>query len=295
LIRAEWSQGPTLPLVRRYVRPMSIPQSWSAEAFNQAPESENRIHSDEVAKEYGFRGALVPGVTVSAYLSHPAIGAWGKAWLERGRARVVVHSPVYDRETFRVDVSNASSSAYDAELFDQTGARCATAQVGLPDPDAVPAPPKICHDAILDRDFDRPKASRDVMERLRIEGLSAMRARWNDEAPITRYTRNPDRMPDCFSKLGFANPAFVLGLTNWALAGNVRMSPWLHLQTDSQNYRSIAANTELVAESAIVELFEKKGHEFIDVDMNIFDRADDAAVASVRLRAIYRLRPPRGT
>jgi len=274
---------------------MSIPQSWSAEAFNQAPESENRIHSDEVAQEYGFRGALVPGVTVSAYLIHPAVVAWGEAWLERGRARVVVHSPVYDRETFRVEVSNASPSAYDADLSDGTGARCATAQVELPGVDAVPAPPKMRHDAILGRDFERPEASREVMERRRREGLSAMRARWNDEAPITRYLRDPDGMPNCFSKQGFANPAFVLGLTNWALAGNVRMSPWLHLQTDSQNYRPIAANTELVVESVISDLFEKKGHEFIDVDMNIFDRADDTAVASVRLRAIYKLRQPRGT
>jgi hypothetical protein len=274
---------------------MSIPQSWSAEAFNQAPESENRIHSDEVAQEYGFRGALVPGVTVSAYLIHPAVVAWGDDWLERGRARVVVHSPVYDRETFRVDVSNASASAYGSELIDQTGARCATAQVELPDAGALPAPPKLRHDPILDRDFDRPKASREVMEQRRSEGLSAMRARWNEAAEITRYLRNPNRMPDCFSKLGLANPAFVLGLTNWALAGNVRMSPWLHLQTDSQNYRSIAADTELLVESTIADLFEKKGHEFIDVDMNIFDRADEAAVASVRLRAIYKLRPPRGT
>jgi hypothetical protein len=274
---------------------MSIPESWSAEAFNQAPESENRIHSDEVAQAYGFRGALVPGVTVSAYLIHPAVVAWGEAWLERGRARVVVHSPVYDHETFRVEVSGAGASMYDAALFDQTGARCATAHVELPDPDAVPAPPKMRRDAILGRDFDRPKASREVMERRRSEGLSAMRARWNDEAPITSYLRDPDRMPDCFSNLGFANPAFVLGLTNWALAGNVRMSPWLHLQTDSQNFRPIAADTELVVESAIADLFDKKGHEFIDVEMNIFDRADEAAVASVRLRAIYKLRPPRGT
>jgi hypothetical protein len=274
---------------------MSIPQSWSAEAFNQAPESENRIHSDEVAQEYGFRGALVPGVTVSAYLIHPAVVAWGEAWPERGRARVVVHSPVYDRETFRVEVSDASPSAYAAELFDPTGARCATAQVDLPDPGAVPPPPKIRHDAILGRDFDRPEASREVMERLRSDGLSATRARWNGTAEITTYLRDADRMPPSFSKLGFANPAFVLGLTNWALAANVRMSPWLHLQTDSQNYRPIAANTELVVESAIADLFEKKGHEFIDVDMSIFDREDEAPVASVRLRAIYKLRPPPGS
>ena len=107
---------------------------------------------------------------------------------------------------------------------------------------------------------------------------------WNDAAEITSYLRDPDRMPASFSKRGFANPAFVLGLTNWALAGNVRMSPWLHLQTDSQNYRPIAANTELVVESTIADLFEKKGHEFIDVDMNIFDRADEAPFVQIRDR-----------
>ncbi|MBW2396449.1 MAG: hypothetical protein JRG95_19530 [Deltaproteobacteria bacterium] len=249
---------------------MSIPQAWSAEAFNQATKSENRIHSDEIAKEYGFRGALVPGVTVSAYLIHPAVAAWGEAWLERGRAQVVVHSPVYDREMFRVDVSKASPSEYEAELFDP-------------------------HDAILGRDFERPKASRKVMEHRQRDGLLATRARWNDTAEITSYLRDPERMAAPFSKLGFANPAFVLGLTNWALAGNVKMSPWLHLQTDSQNYRPIAANTELVVESSIADLFEKKGHEFIDVDMNIFDRATEALATSVRLRAIYKLRPPSGT
>ena len=42
--------------------------TWSATALNTAPDSENRIHSDELAKEYGFEGGLVPGVTISAYL-----------------------------------------------------------------------------------------------------------------------------------------------------------------------------------------------------------------------------------
>ena len=47
--------------------------SWQATALNTAPDSENQIHSDELAKEYGFKGGLVPGVTVSAYLLHPVI------------------------------------------------------------------------------------------------------------------------------------------------------------------------------------------------------------------------------
>jgi len=39
---------------------MAIPESWSGEAFNPVPESENRIHGDEIARAYGFRGGLVP-------------------------------------------------------------------------------------------------------------------------------------------------------------------------------------------------------------------------------------------
>ena len=37
-------------------------KSWQATALNTAPDSENEIHSDKLAKEYGFKGGLVPGV-----------------------------------------------------------------------------------------------------------------------------------------------------------------------------------------------------------------------------------------
>ena len=50
---------------------------WSGVALNTAPDSQNQIHSDELAKEYGFEGGLVPGVTISAYLVHPMIDKWG--------------------------------------------------------------------------------------------------------------------------------------------------------------------------------------------------------------------------
>jgi hypothetical protein len=34
----------------------------SVRAFNLAAASENKIHDDTVARRFGFRGALVPGV-----------------------------------------------------------------------------------------------------------------------------------------------------------------------------------------------------------------------------------------
>lgn len=270
---------------------MSIPESWSAEAFNPVPESENRIHSDEVARAYGFRGGLVPGVAVAAYLLHPAAVAWGRDWLERGRSQVVVHSPVYHGERFQVEVEHATARAYEAELLDPRAALCASASASLPE--AAPEPPVRRHDRVLTRDAERPAVSREVMERLRVTGLGALPARWSEAAEITNYLRDSSAMAPVFRETGLANPAFVLGLSNWVLAQNVRMSAWLHLQTDAQHYRAIEPDTDLVVEAAIADLFEKKGHAFVDADVAVYPRAAAAAVASIRLRAIYRLRESR--
>ena len=48
-------------------------EAYEGIAFNQAPDSDNEIHSDEMAQRFGFEGGLVPGVTVSAYLVQPGV------------------------------------------------------------------------------------------------------------------------------------------------------------------------------------------------------------------------------
>ena len=156
---------------------MAIPRSWQGEAFNQSRESENRIHSDEVAREYGFKGGLVPGVTVSAYLIHPGVEAWGLDWLTRGRASVMVGSPLYDGRPFRVEVSEATECSYRAVLLDEEGGECATATVELPE--SLPPPPEFRGDPRIDEDYERPPGTRDVMEELRGQAMRALRARWD--------------------------------------------------------------------------------------------------------------------
>ena len=52
----------------------------------------------------------------------------------------------------------------------------------------------------------------------------------------------------------------------------------------------IPLGSELVAEVAIGDLFEKKGHEFVDLDVAVYFEATREAVMSARLRAIYQMR-----
>jgi len=272
---------------------MGIPGDHTGTAWNPVPHSENAIHGDEVAHRFGFRGGLVPGVVVSAYLLHPAVLAWGRPWLERGAAEVVVERPVYDGEPFHVVVADASPERYRAELRGPDGERRARATASLP---ARPAePPVMRGDPRIGRDALRPRAGRAVFEQLRAEGLRAVRVRWPG-AEITRYTEDPADMPPLLrlpgeghSGEGLASPAFLLGMSNWALAANVHMSPWLHLQTEHRHHAAVRPGSELVVEQRVADLFAKKGHEFVDVELAAF-HLDGRPVMSGRLRAIYQLR-----
>ena len=53
----------------------------SAVARNFAEASENKIHSDDIARRFGFTGALVPGVTVFGHLAWPLTQHFGERWM----------------------------------------------------------------------------------------------------------------------------------------------------------------------------------------------------------------------
>jgi hypothetical protein len=109
---------------------------YKVRARNTSVESENKIHDDRVAADYGFRGGLVPGVTVFAYMTVPIVGAFGAGWLERGSMRVKFHQPFYegDEVSVRAEVNDESDPvniAVRAERDD--GAVCATALATVDD------------------------------------------------------------------------------------------------------------------------------------------------------------------
>ena len=54
------------------------------------------MHSDDVARRFGFQGGLVPGVTVFAYMTRPVVAHYGARWLARGWAEVSLAKPAYE-------------------------------------------------------------------------------------------------------------------------------------------------------------------------------------------------------
>jgi hypothetical protein len=116
---------------------------------------------------------------------------------------------------------------------------------------------------------------------------------WRGSGEMDRTTRDLGAMPDLIRPDGggYANPAFTLGCANWVLARNVQLGPWIHVQSEVRHFAAVPRDSSLVVEARIVDLFERGGHEFVDLDVAVF-LAPDRPALSARHRAIYRLRPP---
>ena len=269
-------------------------EDWSDEAYNPVPDSANQIHSDAMAEAYGFHGALVPGVTISGYLLHPAIAAWGLNWLTRGWAHVTVRSPLYDRSRFEVR-TESTARGYEASLRSDDRL-CAVAEVELPEQAAEPPTPQ--GHPLMDRDHVPPRATPENMRALRDTGCLAARFRWSADQPMASYLRDASRMPSLLrtdegtNAEGYANPSFLLGCANYHFAAIAHMNPWIHMETRSRNFAPVPLDTELLSELTIVDLFERKGHQFADCRVNLFRRDDSTCVCSIEQRAIYQVRPP---
>jgi acyl dehydratase len=98
-------------------------------ARNTSVESSNTIHHDADARQYGYAGGLVPGVTLYAYLTQLAVSFYGAVWLERGTADFSVRRPVYDGETVVCEgtvVSGVGDGlALDLRVLREDGPHCA--------------------------------------------------------------------------------------------------------------------------------------------------------------------------
>ncbi|MCZ6852314.1 MAG: MaoC family dehydratase, partial [Gammaproteobacteria bacterium] len=101
-----------------------------ARNFSQA--TENKIHDDEIARQYGFEGALVPGVAVYGHLTHPLVEKFGEAWLSHSLGSVRFLKPAYHGD--RLDISHVEDAAgHHARCHNQHGVLLAELHCTMPE------------------------------------------------------------------------------------------------------------------------------------------------------------------
>lgn len=266
-------------------------REYRVKARNTAESSENRIHDDEVARQYGFRGGLVPGVTVYAYLTYPLVAALGPAWLERGTASVRFAKPVLAGEEVliapRIDRHDAGGVAATVVASTETSGACATLEATLPA--VTPTPINLALYGTAPLPAERPEATRAHFERLEVLGTpealydEARAAAYADAVsdPLSLY-RGPD---------GWVHPAFLVDQANRAIDRNVRLGPWIHTGSVIRHLGGARIGELLATRGRVRSLFERKGREFAEVDLAVVAGERPRLVAHVLHTAIYRLPP----
>ena len=196
-------------------------------AFNTATASANKIHDDAVARRFGFRGGLVPGVDVYAYLCHPPVAAWGRAWLERGTMRARFHQPVYDGH--RVDITAGRDGGW--SFATRRASLCADGVAALGRAARLGAGPADWPD--VDQADDPPPASPEVLVPGTAFGLEphGFHADRHDE-----YLADVRETAPIYAAEGIAHPGWILRDANYVLSANVRLGPWIHVESVVQHH-----------------------------------------------------------
>lgn len=247
-------------------------------AFNTATASTNKIHDDEVARTYGFRGGLVPGVDVYAYLAHVPVREWGRGWLEHGSIEARFVTPVYDGREVAVRATG-HAAALDLQVVD-TDTVCATGratrapqQEPRPVPSSAPLP------------GDPPPAAPDVLRPGTTLGTVVERFVAADHGGYLADVREPLAL---YADEGIAHPGWLLRFANSALARNVVLGPWIHVSSALDLLGPVRDGETVEARAEVVDEFERKGHRFVTLDVALL--ADERLVQRITHTAIYRPR-----
>jgi len=276
-------------------------QIYRVRARNTATDSENRIHDDATAARYGFRGGLVPGITVYGYMTVPVVVVYGRAWLERGAMQIKFIQPVYEGDEVIVrtviDTPSIDAPSTDAPATNALPAKlsitaergdgtlCAVAAATLIERAGVPHLADYPY-AGLPANAARPIATR--------ESLLAGTVLGTLREPLNLQERSlldslDERLAIYRGVDPLAHPVALLELANQLLMRNFKLGPWIHAASDLVNYGTARDGDLIEARGRITDCFERKGHKFVVLDI-LLTADDERAVQQVRHTAIYRPR-----
>lgn len=269
----------------------------SVEAFlsnEDSPTIGNPIHSTEVAQQFGFRGALVGGVTVWGWAADAILEALGEGWLERGWSDFLFRQPTYpgDRLAVRVEPgSDAAPGAYSVTMTNQEGVLCVVASVGLGDApwlsdltkpeDMAPQPPPDPIPAIVmgqtPTGVDWRAADADTGEEAMTEFLARSL---------------PQPVNPLFEGLGAPlHPGWIAGRGERLLRHNVSLPQSIHTRSQVQHLALARSGQTIVTGAHLLDIYDRKGHHFANFDL-LMQGEDGQPLAQLRHWTIVRVAKP---
>ena len=223
-------------------------------ARNFSQSRENKIHSDEIAQKYGFKGGLVPGVAVWGHLTHPLVERLGEDWLSRSVSNVRFFKPAYHGDHLEVTCIE-DDGGYHVQCL-HAGTLLAEMHSNLPrelpasaDQALFEAAPKsrerveIAWETVVENQPFEPWHWQ-VTE----DGNQAYASEISDTLPIYRAC---------------AHPHWLLSTANRALTREYIMPAWIHVGSEIRFRELLRIGDAIEVKAVPLEKWRRKGHEFV--------------------------------
>tara|TARA_B100001123_G_scaffold445895_1_gene598662 strand:+ start:1756 stop:2586 length:831 start_codon:yes stop_codon:yes gene_type:complete len=257
-------------------------------AYNDAADSGNPMHNDAAARAMNFRGALVPGVTVFGFVTHPFVSHFGDSWLAQGSIQVQFRKPVYVGEVLSVESTSKEDlgevNLY-VKVYNPDGEVCVVACGSMAQDSSIlssithhPLPP---HRAVPDPKWPA------VRERFASERVFGSISQTFTSGEADKFL---DLLQDDneIYRRGITHPAWLLRQANIIVDQNFAVGPWIHVASEIRNYGMAQNDERIEIRAQVIDLFEKKGKEYFDIDVALLANGDpENLIMRVSHRAIY--------
>jgi hypothetical protein len=254
---------------------------WQLRAANDAMDSGNPIHDDSAARARGFRGGLVPGVTLYGYLTHPLIALFGQEFLCRGGMEVRFRRPVYAGERVEVHVQvtevEPGQVSFALELRDAARERCVVGTATLPATGdfADPAPAETPLPA------SRRPATPEILQAHPDFGSL------HQSLPRARHAEFLRGLgEDLATYRDIVHPAWLLRQANYLIDRNLALGPWIHVGSTIRHLGLLAPDENVAIHGRVRALYVRKNADCVDVDVLV---TGAKPIMRVLHRAIYRM------
>lgn len=238
------------------------------EARNTSPNSQNAIHTDE-ARKHGFRGGIVPGVTLYAYLVRPLVDNWGGSWLGAGDLEIRFRRPVYDGDqiTLTTEPVDAGGTGMAVRVCNAEGEQCAVGNArrerDRPTPDLADYPSRPWEGASLEDG---------TPERLATAGTLMDYPVRTDGASVRALLDEIEEEHPLFDSI--LHPVFMAEVPAHMLGAQFIFGPRVLTSIRTRFYATSPVGKGLTCRGRIVRVHERKGNHYMTSDLVVVNSAD---------------------
>jgi hypothetical protein len=241
----------------------------------------NAIHSTAGAREYGYSGALIGGVTAYGWCVGAIVEALGERWLDCGWATLAFKRPMYPGD--RLVVTIAADGALRVSRGD---AMCFEGAVGLGiaawlDELAIPSD-RVARDASAQLPvltLANAPVGRDLLP-------MAAQLDAKEAAEFAR-TRERETLGCFYGDTPRIHPAWIAEQPIRLLHHSFDYGPSIHAHSRIQHLAPVRGNAELVVAGRCTSAYERNGHDYIENDCSVI--ADGVTVARLRHTSVFRI------